>query len=225
MTDHLVRIESHDEETTERLGEIIAEVAGTPTVVTLEGELGAGKTRLARGLARGLGIDPDEVSSPTFVVHIEHLAPRDRAFSHLDAYRVQGDDELEAIGFDELLDDPDRLIAIEWASRLEQALPSDRIEIRIDHVGESIRRLSILDRRRDDLARRRLVEALEARTDAFVTTLGVERRCPTCGIVVETESHRPFCSPRCRLADLERWFQGDYSISRPIEENDLDADH
>lgn len=223
MTDHLVRIESRDEETTERVGEIIAEVAGTPTIVTLEGELGAGKTRLARGLARGLGLDADDVSSPTFVVHIEHLAPDGRVFSHLDAYRVQGDDELEAIGFDELLGDSARLVAIEWASRIGAALPSDRIEIRIDHIGESVRRLSILDRRGDETARRRLLEAFEARTDAFTTELGAERRCPTCGEVTTEDAHRPFCSPRCRLADLERWFQGEYSISRPIEETDLES--
>ena len=98
MPHHLIRIDAPDEETTERVGEIVAEVAGpstvialegelgagpatgiTPgrklgagpaTVIALEGELGAGKTRFARGIARGLGIDPDDVSSPTFVVHI-----------------------------------------------------------------------------------------------------------------------------------------------------------
>ena len=248
MPHHLIRIDAPDEETTERVGEIVAEVAGpstvialegelgagpatgiTPgrklgagpaTVIALEGELGAGKTRFARGIARGLGIDPDDVSSPTFVVHIEHLGPGDVAFSHLDAYRVGGEDELESIGFDELIADPNRLVAVEWASRIDAALQRERIEVRIAHGLEDARRIAILDHRRDDAARRRLAEALEARAAAFITPLGAERRCPTCDVLVESDDHRPFCSPRCRMADLERWFQGDYSISRPLDDRD-----
>ena len=220
MPSHLIRIDSPDEETTERIGEIVAEVAGPSNVIAMEGELGAGKTRFARGIARGLGIDPDDVSSPTFVVHIEHLGPDDVAFSHLDAYRLQGDDELESIGFDELLHDPRRLVAIEWASRIEKALPADRIDVRLAHGAEGERRITILDTRADHAARRRLAEALEARAAAFITPLGTERRCPTCDTLVESDDHRPFCSTRCRLADLERWFQGDYSIGRPLDDRD-----
>ncbi len=221
----LIRIDSPDEETTERLGEIVAEVAGPSTVIALEGELGAGKTRFARGLARGLGLDADDISSPTFVVHIEHLGPDDVAFSHLDAYRLTGEDELESIGFDELVRDPHRLVAIEWASRIDGALPNNRIDVRIAHGAAGERRVTILDARPDENDRRRLADALEARAAAFITPLGSERRCSTCNVLVEQDTHRPFCSSRCRLADLERWFQGEYSISRPLDEqDDLDQD-
>lgn len=220
---HLIRIECPDEEATERVGEIIAEVAPRPTCITLEGELGAGKTRFARGLARGLGLDPDAISSPTFVVHAEHRGDGTDApvFSHLDAYRIVDEEELEPIGFEEIVSDPGRLVAIEWASRIAESLPSGRIDVRIDHRGEHDRAVTIFDTREDDAQRQRLREALEARAAAWCTTLGAERSCPTCGAVCEAADARPFCSQRCRLADLAGWFGGDFSISRPLNASDL----
>lgn len=220
---HLIRIDCLDEEATERVGEVIAEVSPRPTCVALEGDLGAGKTRLARGLARGLGLDPDSISSPTFVIHVEHPAATrgGGSFSHLDAYRVADTEELEPIGFEEVVTDPDRLVAIEWASRIASSLPPARIEVRIDHRGERARAVTVIDLRDDEAARIRLREALEARTDAWCTTLGGERCCPSCGRRCEDPEARPFCSNRCRLADLEGWFGGHYSITRPLNESDL----
>ncbi len=220
---HLIRIDLPDEEATERLGEIVAELARFPACVTLEGDLGAGKTRLARGLAHGLGLDRNEISSPTFVIHVEHLpetanGPR---LSHLDAYRVGDVEELEAIGFEELLTDPRRLVAIEWAGRVSTALPAERIEIRLDHRGPKARSALIVDRRADAAARLRLREALEARAAAWSTMLGSERTCPTCGGPCERADARPFCSERCRLVDLQSWFGGEFSISRPLDASDL----
>lgn len=220
---HLIRIDLPDEEATERLGEIVAELATRPACIALEGDLGAGKTRLARGIALGLGIDPDEISSPTFVIHVEHLAhaPNRIRLSHLDAYRVGDIEELEAIGFDELLTDPHRVVAIEWASRISKALPPDRIEIRLDHRGPKARSAMVIDRREDDAARTRLREALEARSGAWCTTLGAERTCPTCSGPCDRPEARPFCSERCRLVDLQGWFGGEFSISRPLDASDL----
>ncbi|MCP4836567.1 MAG: tRNA (adenosine(37)-N6)-threonylcarbamoyltransferase complex ATPase subunit type 1 TsaE [Phycisphaera sp.] len=220
---HLIRIECFDEETTERVGEIIAELSPRPVLVALEGELGAGKTRLARGLARGLGLEPDSISSPTFVIHVEHPSAVEGGpiFSHLDAYRVADTEELEPIGFEEIVADPDRLVAVEWASRIASDLPPERIEVRIDHRGERERAVTVVDRRDDRSARTRLREAFEARTNAWCTTLGGERCCPSCGKRCEDPEARPFCSNRCRLADLEGWFGSHYSISRPLNESDL----
>jgi len=216
---HLIRIESHDEETTERVGEIIGDVAGLPGVLALHGDLGAGKTRLVRGLARGLGLDRDAISSPTFVVHVEHLGSG-VALSHLDAYRIAGDEELESIGFDELLEDEHRFVAIEWPERIDR-LPSGRIDLRLDHRGPASRAISVLDGRGDDRQRRRLREALEARASAFVQPLGQVLNCPSCRVPVADDRHRPFCSERCRLVDLEGWFGGNYTISRPLDASDL----
>ena len=221
MTDpsHLIRIESHDEDTTERVGEILGETVARPAVIALQGDLGAGKTRLVRGIARGLGLDADEISSPTFVVHVEHRG-RQGTLSHLDAYRLVGDEELENIGFDELLEDDDRLVAIEWPQKIER-LMSERIDVRIDHRGLEVRAISVLDARSDEVERRRLREALEARAAAFVQSLGRASGCPTCDGSVAADRFRPFCSERCRLADLEGWFGGSYSISRPLDETDF----
>ncbi len=217
--DRFIRVETCDEEGTERAGEVIAETCGTPAFIALEGDLGAGKTRFARGLARGLGIPTTEIASPTFVVHVEHFGPH-RALSHLDAYRLEGTEELEAIGFDEIVADRNRVVAVEWASRIESALPAERIDVRIDHRGEHLRGLTIADHRTDAALRRRLESALEARCEGRCFTIDPDRHCPACGATVEADRSRPFCSPRCRLADLEKWFGGDYAISRPIELDD-----
>lgn len=217
--DRFIRVETRDEAGTERVGEVIAETAQSPVCITLEGDLGAGKTRFTKGLARGLGIPETAIASPTFVVHVEHFGSLG-TLSHLDAYRLEGTEELEAIGFDELLADPARVVAIEWASKIEDAIPEERIDVRIDHRGEHLRGLTIADHRSDAVARRRLEAALEARCEGRSFTVDADRHCPACGATVELDRSRPFCSPRCRLADLEKWFGGDYAISRPIELDD-----
>ena len=217
--ERFIRAETRNEEGTERVGEVIAETCPRPVCIALEGDLGAGKTRFARGLARGLGIAETEIASPTFVVHVEHFGTRG-ALSHLDAYRLEGTEELEAIGFDELLADRERIVAIEWASKIAEALPTNRIDVRIDHRGEHLRGLTIADHRTDEIDRRRLEAALEARCEGRSFTIDSERRCPACGGSVEHDRSRPFCSPRCRLADLEKWFGGEFAISRPLELDD-----
>ena len=219
---HLIRIESHDEEATHRVGQILGEVLETPVVLALHGELGAGKTRLVRGLADGLGLDGDAICSPTFVIHVEHRGP-EVSLSHLDAYRIVGDEAMESIGFDELLRDDRRVVAVEWPEKVE-GLPAERVELRIDHRGPDSRAISILDTRSDDRSRRRLREALEARAAAFIQTLGAALSCPSCKTRVSDREHRPFCSERCRLADLEGWFGGRVAISRPIDATDLFED-
>src|SRR6266481_3058646 len=106
-------------------GEIAARLEGG-ACIALHGELGAGKTQFVRGLVRGLGGNPRSVSSPTFV--LLNVYPGGRlAVYHLDAYRVQGADDFEAIGFVELLDEGG-VVVVEWASRVAALLPEDRME-------------------------------------------------------------------------------------------------
>ena len=114
---------------------------GRATVIALHGPLGAGKTCFVRGLAEGLGIDPSEVSSPTFVLWHEY-GPGG-ALVHVDAYRVADGAELEAIGFEERLEAGDAVFAIEWAERIEDLLPEDRIDVRLEHTGVDMRRVTI----------------------------------------------------------------------------------
>ena len=125
------------------IGRAVAGLCRAGDVVALGGELGAGKTQLVRGLAAGLGLDPGDVSSPTFVfVHeYEPADPDDPdalTLVHVDAYRVTGPDDLASVGFD-LDDDAFRrgcVVAVEWPARL--GLPLDRhLTLRIEHAAES----------------------------------------------------------------------------------------
>lgn len=104
-------------------------------VIALEGGLGAGKTVFVKGLARGLGIDPAGVASPTFVIASEYDAARGRRLVHLDLYRVGSADELESAGFLDLLADSS-VVAVEWASRCAAALPADRLDVSFERVAD-----------------------------------------------------------------------------------------
>jgi tRNA threonylcarbamoyladenosine biosynthesis protein TsaE len=99
-------------------------------VVSLVGPLGAGKTVFVKGLAQGLGIDPAAVTSPTFVISSEYPIGAGRRLAHVDLYRVESRDELEAAGFADLLE-PGSVVAVEWGDRFPEALPADRLEIAI----------------------------------------------------------------------------------------------
>ncbi len=99
-------------------------------LVALIGPLGAGKTVFAKGLAEGLGLDPAVVASPTFVIASEYTAPDGRRLAHIDLYRVESAAELETAGFLDWLE-PGVLVAVEWADRLPEALPADRLELRL----------------------------------------------------------------------------------------------
>jgi len=103
-------------------------------VISLVGPLGAGKTVFAKGLAEGLGVDPAVVASPTFVIASEYPLATGRRLAHVDLYRVESADELEATGFADLLE-PGSVVVVEWADRFPAALPRDRLEIEIERTG------------------------------------------------------------------------------------------
>jgi tRNA threonylcarbamoyladenosine biosynthesis protein TsaE len=109
-------------------------------VVLLSGELGAGKTAFVRGLARGLGADPDEVASPSFVLL---TAYRGRlTLHHADLYRLRGDGDEDELGLEEL-PGPTGVLAVEWAERLRRVPWSARLRVHLDHAGEDVRRIVI----------------------------------------------------------------------------------
>ncbi|MEM9083809.1 MAG: tRNA (adenosine(37)-N6)-threonylcarbamoyltransferase complex ATPase subunit type 1 TsaE [Planctomycetota bacterium] len=112
-------------------------------IVTIEGDLGAGKTRFVKGIAGGLGHDPSEVSSPTFAIAAEHHSPEGRCpLIHVDAYRLSPTDALEQLGIEETAH---AILVIEWASRLEDA--DDHLDIThrvvIEHTAPDSRRITI----------------------------------------------------------------------------------
>ncbi len=124
-------VPSDGPDATRALGRALGREATPGTVLALIGELGAGKTQLAKGVADGLGVET-VVNSPTFVLMNEHVG-RLRLF-HADAYRLADGEEAFAAG---LLDDrqADGVVVVEWADRLSGWLPSERLEITLDVSG------------------------------------------------------------------------------------------
>jgi tRNA threonylcarbamoyladenosine biosynthesis protein TsaE len=109
--------------------------------VALSGPMGAGKTQFVRGLVAGLGGDPRSVSSPTFVLLNVYQTTRLRVF-HLDAYRVEGSADFEAIGFSELLEQRG-VVVIEWPERVAALLPPKHISVSIGPTGARSRRIEV----------------------------------------------------------------------------------
>jgi tRNA threonylcarbamoyladenosine biosynthesis protein TsaE len=134
------RLSSSVEET-EAVAAALAATLRGGECVALDGDLGAGKTQFVRGLVRGLGGNGRAVSSPTFVLLNVYDSGRLPVY-HLDAYRVGGADEFEAIGFSDLLTQGG-VVVVEWAERVRSLLPPDRIDVRIEPVGETRRRIEI----------------------------------------------------------------------------------
>lgn len=132
---------SHSTLHTERLGERIATLAEPGDVIALWGELGAGKTVLARGLAIGLGVEAADVTSPTFVILHEHFSGRLPLF-HLDLYRLSGRTDLGSTGWEECLE-AGGITVIEWPDRAGADLPEDRLDVRLEHIAETKRRVLI----------------------------------------------------------------------------------
>lgn len=121
-----------DAEATEALGRRLGELAAPGLIVALEGDLGAGKSCLARGMARGLGIG-GRIPSPTFIIVAEYLAGR-LPFHHLDLYRIVDSSELDQLGLDEILGG-DGVCAVEWPSRAPELLQG-ALWIRLEEQGE-----------------------------------------------------------------------------------------
>ncbi|MGD0014345.1 MAG: tRNA (adenosine(37)-N6)-threonylcarbamoyltransferase complex ATPase subunit type 1 TsaE [Bryobacteraceae bacterium] len=105
------------------------------------GQLGAGKTTLAKGIVKGLGAAaPEEVSSPTFtLVHEYGAGPR---VYHIDLYRIENARDLATLGLDELLE-RDAAVLVEWGERFPALWPPGRLEIRLEHAGEEVREIRI----------------------------------------------------------------------------------
>jgi tRNA threonylcarbamoyladenosine biosynthesis protein TsaE len=105
-------------------------------VLALVGTLGAGKTLFVKGLAEGLGVNPEQVASPTFTIVNEYADARGTRLAHVDLYRIERRDELEDVGFVDLLE-PDAVVAVEWADRFPDALPGERLELSLVRPREA----------------------------------------------------------------------------------------
>ena len=132
---------SHSVRDTEAIASNLARSLRGGECLALSGDLGAGKTQFVRGLLAGLGGDPRTVSSPTFVLLNVYDTGRLRVV-HLDAYRVAGSEDFEAIGFAELLEQPAGVVVVEWPERVNSLLPSsNRWDIHIQTLSPQVRRI------------------------------------------------------------------------------------
>ncbi len=149
-----IELESQSVADTLAIGRVIGGALNAGDVLAMVGELGAGKTHLAKGLARGLGVSDDRaVTSPTFVLINEY---RGRCVvQHLDAYRLRSGAELAALGFDELCESG-AVVLVEWADRVRDVMPAESVWLTIEATGETSRRLRL---QADDAERARRLEA------------------------------------------------------------------
>lgn len=125
---------------TERFAIKLANILEAQDTITLEGDLGAGKTTFTKALAKGLGVKRT-VNSPTFTI-VKQYEGR-LQFNHLDVYRLAESDE--DLGWDELFYG-DAVSVVEWAHLIEQDLPQDRLAIEIYRIGENERRFVLIPR-------------------------------------------------------------------------------
>lgn len=139
-----------DENGTAALGAALAAALEPPAVIALRGTLGAGKTRFARALAGGLGVDEAQVSSPTFVLLHEYAGVW--PVYHFDAYRIRGEEEFWQLGANEYFSEDfgegfspagQSVAIVEWADRVAGCLPAEYLDIEIVVVGESMRRFNL----------------------------------------------------------------------------------
>lgn len=118
---------TRSEEETFAIGRKLGEMAQPGQIFCLEGDLGTGKTVLAKGMARGLGVT-DDVVSPTFTIVHEYKGRL--PFYHFDIYRLEDEDELDEVGWNDYIGS-DGVVLIEWADQVQEAMPEDAVWIRI----------------------------------------------------------------------------------------------
>lgn len=114
------------------------------TVVALEGELGAGKTTFTQFLARELGIS-DRIPSPTYLILRKYpiTGGKFKKLYHIDAYRFEDESELEVIGWKKFIIEPENLVVVEWADRIEEYIPDYAIWLTFRHAGDDKRIIEI----------------------------------------------------------------------------------
>ena len=132
-------VTTHSEQETFALGQNVAQTLSAGTFVLLHGDLGAGKTAFVRGMAAGLGANPDEVSSPTFVL-IQHYKGR-TPLVHVDLYRLESGAAVDDLGLEELASGA--VVAVEWAERLPRPIDGS-VTVKIRDLGDDARQITVL---------------------------------------------------------------------------------
>jgi tRNA threonylcarbamoyladenosine biosynthesis protein TsaE len=139
MTQHI----SHSVAETEGFAEKLGRLLKPGGVIAYRGGLGAGKTAFTRGLAKGMGLDPDEVSSPTFAI-LNVYKNGKTELRHFDMYRVTTQAALESTGYYDYLGDSG-VTAIEWSENIAGELPQAAITVTIETLDDNTRRITVDD--------------------------------------------------------------------------------
>lgn len=137
---------------TQSLGEEFAKKLIGGKVIALHGDLGGGKTTFTQGIAKGLGIKK-RIISPTFIVlrtyklKTENLKQKttlknSKLFYHIDLYRIENKSDIEGLGIEEILKNPENIVVIEWAERLGDLLPNKRIDVYFEYIDEEKRKIT-----------------------------------------------------------------------------------
>ena len=133
-----VKITSSSPQKTEQIGLLLGEMLIRGDIIALSGELGTGKTTLVRGMALGMGLEKDDVASPSFTLVNEYRGPL--PLFHLDLYRLHDEKELLDIDFEAYIRG-EGVVVIEWADRISGAVPSDAIWITLRYVADERREI------------------------------------------------------------------------------------
>lgn len=137
--------ETHSADETISYGRALAAELHPPLLILLRGDLGAGKTTLVKGIAEGFqAARADDVTSPTFTLIHEYRSPRATLY-HIDLYRIDTERELETLALDDLLT-PDSILLIEWGEKFPRLLRERDIEISLERVGDTGRRIQRITR-------------------------------------------------------------------------------
>jgi tRNA threonylcarbamoyladenosine biosynthesis protein TsaE len=132
---------SNSPEETFALGRRVSSFLGPGSVVALRGELGSGKTHLAKGIAGGLGVS-ENITSPTYTIISEYKTENSSVLYHIDAYRLLNDEDFENIGGSEIIGGSG-ISVIEWSERIPSSLPGNAITIALEITGPSSRLIKI----------------------------------------------------------------------------------
>jgi tRNA threonylcarbamoyladenosine biosynthesis protein TsaE len=136
---------THSAEETIVFGRSLASELSPPLIVLLRGDLGAGKTTLVKGIAEGFGAArAEDVTSPTFTLVHEYCGPGVTLY-HIDLYRIDTQRDLETLGLDDLLT-PNSILLIEWGEKFARLRQDQNVEITLERVGETERRIQRITR-------------------------------------------------------------------------------
>ena len=136
-----VSVITENEQQTKKVSASLTKAISAPAIFAITGQLGAGKTQFVKGLGEGLNLNSAQICSASFVVIAEY--GQSPTLIHIDAYRLRHPQELIEIGWDEIIERNDVIVAIEWAQKISSILPDRRIDVNIEIIEGEKRKITL----------------------------------------------------------------------------------